>query len=217
MILGSIAECACLQRTWRAECERCARWAGRPRLRNSVAPLEVDGKTTLVLIRREIPGDELAIHGVHNAAFAGENGSTAPEALLVNQLRVAGDAVPELSLVAEISDTVVGHVLGSHARLDERPSLGLGPLGVLPIHQQQGIGTALMHAFLAAADALGFPEAVLLGDPVYYRRFGFRLARPLGVLPPNPEWTQHFQIRTLAAWTDRRAGVFHYAPAFDDV
>lgn len=170
-----------------------------------------------MLIRREIPSDDRVIHGIHNAAFAPDSGPTAPEAVLVDRLRAAGDTIPGLSLVAEVSGAVVGHVLGSHAHIDEHPSLGLGPLGVLSAHQQQGVGTALMHAVLAAADAMDFPEAVLLGDPVYYHRFGFRLAQPLGILPPKPEWAEHFQVRMLTSWTNDRQGVFHYASAFDDV
>lgn len=72
-----------------------------------------------------------------------------------------------------------------------------------------------MHAVLAAADALNSPAAVLLGAPTYYQRFGFQPAQPFGVLPPNPGWAQHFQIRTLTTWTGRTPGAFRYAPAFD--
>jgi putative acetyltransferase len=170
-----------------------------------------------VLIRRATPSDEPAIYRIHNAAFATDDGRTAPEAELVDRLRIAGDSIPALSLVAEIRGTAVGHVVASRARIDEYSSLGLGPLGVLPTHQRQGVGTALVHAALAAADALDFPEVVLLGDPGYYHRFGFQLAQPAGVQPPNPGWTEHFQIRTLASWTKQRQGSFRYAPAFDDI
>jgi putative acetyltransferase len=72
-----------------------------------------------------------------------------------------------------------------------------------------------MHGVLAAADALGEPAVVLLGDPDYYRRFGFVLAEPLGVLPPNPHWAPHFQVRPLRGWDESLRGTFHYAPAFD--
>lgn len=56
-----------------------------------------------------------------------------------------------------------------------------------------------MHGVLAAADALDEQAVVLLGEPSYYRRFGFALAAPLGLLPPDPAWTQHFQVRPLNA------------------
>jgi putative acetyltransferase len=35
-----------------------------------------------------------------------------------------------------------------------------------------------LHGVLAAADALGEPCVVLLGDVAYYSRFGFELAEP---------------------------------------
>jgi putative acetyltransferase len=55
---------------------------------------------------------------------------------------------------------------------------------------------------------------VLLGDPAYYSRFGFVLAAPLGVLPPDPAWSEHFQLRRLTAWSGV-TGPFRYAPAFE--
>ncbi|MFC7574536.1 GNAT family N-acetyltransferase [Klenkia terrae] len=111
-----------------------------------------------VLIRRETPNDRDAVHAVHNAAFATEDGSVAFEATLVDALRAAGDVIPALSLVAERDGAVVGHVLGSRAQLAGATSVGLAPLGVFPDMQGTGIGSALMHAVLAAADPSTFPK-----------------------------------------------------------
>jgi putative acetyltransferase len=72
-----------------------------------------------------------------------------------------------------------------------------------------------MHAVLAAADALEETEVFLLGDPAYYSRFGFVLAAPLGLLPQDPAWSEHFQVRPLTAWDPSARGTFRYAPAFD--
>jgi putative acetyltransferase len=105
-------------------------------------------------------------------------------------------------------------VVCSPATVDGQPSLGLGPLGVLPDRQRRGVGQALMHAVLAAADALGAPAVFLLGDPAYYRRFGFDLAVHAGVQPPEAQWREHFQVRRLTTWTDSIQGTFRYAPAF---
>lgn len=167
-----------------------------------------------MLIRRETSSDRRAIFDIHNAAFATEDGSPTYEATLVDDLRAAGDVIAGLSLVAEFDGVVVGHVLGSRAHIGEFHTLALGPLAVLPRYQGRGAGTALVHAVLGAADALNLPEAVLLGDPRYYRRFGFRSAADLGVVPPEPQWAEHFQVRTLAAWDARRSGRFRYADAF---
>jgi putative acetyltransferase len=94
-------------------------------------------------------------------------------------------------------------------------SVGLGPLGVLPTYQRRGMGQALIHGVLAAADALDEPAVVLLGDPGYYRRFGFQAAQPLGILPTDPSWAEHFQVRPLNAWDGSLRGTFRYAKAFD--
>ena len=171
-----------------------------------------------MILRRELPDDREAVREVHLRAFARPGVGVAPEATLVDELRDDGDVVPGLSIVAEAhgSDAgrVVGHVVCSRARIGERPTLGLGPLGVLPQHQRRGVGTALMHAVLAAADALGATEVVLLGSPDYYSRFGFVLAARLGITPPEPGWAQHFQVRPLTAW-DGAGGTFRYARAFE--
>jgi putative acetyltransferase len=88
---------------------------------------------------------------------------------------------------------------------------------VLPKRQGDGVGSALMHAVLGAADALGEPFVVLLGNPSYYRRFGFVAAADHGIAAPNPSWGEYFQVRTLSAWDDSLRGTFTYAPPFDEV
>jgi putative acetyltransferase len=55
---------------------------------------------------------------------------------------------------------------------------------------------------------------VLLGDPEYYSRFGFRPAKELGVVPPELEWGDAFQVRPLTAYSKSVAGRCQYAPAF---
>ncbi len=167
-----------------------------------------------MILRRELPEDGAAIFGVHTAAFARSGDEAVAEARLVDELRDDGDALPAVSLVATLDDDVVGHVLCSRATVDGRALLGLGPLGVLPAHQRRGVGRALMQGVLAAADALDEPAVALLGDPAYYRHFGFVLAEPLGLLPPDPGWAQHFQVRRLNAWDTSLRGTFRYAPAF---
>lgn len=166
-----------------------------------------------MLLRRELPVDQSAVRAVHNAAFGG--GADAAEAQLVDNLRADGDVIAALSIVAVVDGDVVGHVVCSRASIADWPSIGLGPLGVIPACQRRGVGQALMHAVLAAADALDAPAVALLGDPGYYSRFGFVAGATLGVLPPVPEWVGHFQVRPLNAWDDSLRGIFRYAPAFD--
>jgi len=177
-----------------------------------------------MLVRREGPADHEAVHALHRAAFThGPTPDGRPasdgraEAVLVDELRDDGDLVPELALVAEVDGRVVGHVAMSRATLDGRSGevVGLGPLGVLPASQGRGVGSALMHATLAAADALGVRGVVLLGHPTYYPRFGFEPAVDHGITPPKDWGREYFMVRRLGSWGAGPAGAFRYAPAFE--
>ncbi|SED56390.1 putative acetyltransferase [Amycolatopsis tolypomycina] len=172
-----------------------------------------------MLIRRETPADRAAIHAVHSEAFRREAGVTPVEAPLVDELREDGDLINPLSLVAVHDGAVVGHVCCSRARIGDDPAaaVGLGPLGVLPAHQAGGVGSALVHAVVGAADALGHGLVVLLGEPAYYSRFGFVEAATLSIASPDPSWGKYFQARTLAAYEPTQAGAFEYAPAFSRI
>ncbi len=165
-----------------------------------------------VLIRREVSADIDHIHAVHRAAFA-----TGMEADLVTALRADKGWLPALSLVATIDDQVVGHVVCTRAHIDDAPALGLGPLGVLPTHQKQGVGGALMHAVIAAAEALNEPVVVLLGHTTYYPRFGFVPAADLGIEPPNPAWREAFQARPLSTYDASLRGTFQYCQPFNEL
>ena len=165
-----------------------------------------------MLIRRERPADVPAITEIHEADF-----ETPVEAGLVTALRACDGWIPALSLVAEDAGRVVGHVVCTRAHVADTPALGLGPLGVLPSHQKRGVGSALMHAVLGAADAMDEPMVVLLGHTDYYPRFGFRPAADHGIIPPVSSWGAHFQVRLLSTYDSGMRGPFAYAQPFDEL
>ncbi|SFC14506.1 GNAT family N-acetyltransferase [Streptomyces aidingensis] len=169
-----------------------------------------------MLIRRENPGDEAAVAAVTTAAFAKPGSPLPAETTLLDELRKDEGWLPRLSLVATDSPggDILGHVVCTRGRVGSTPVLGLGPLSVHPDHQLRGVGSALMHAVLGAADALDEPLAGLLGSPAFYRRFGFRPAADFGILAPDPAWGEFFQIRPLAACPAVLRGPFHYAAPF---
>jgi putative acetyltransferase len=182
----------------------------------------VDVEDVLMLIRREESSDLPAISAVHLLAFGGGpdrgTGSEPPEVRLVNELRAGPDWLERLSLVAIFEGEVVGHVCCTRGRLDGVvTALGLGPLGVLPDFQRRGIGQALMHATLGAATAMDEPLVCLLGDPGYYRQFGFAPALQLGIRAPDESWGDSFQARALLQQGTVLTGRFSYPEAFDRV
>ncbi len=173
-----------------------------------------------MLIRRELPGEGPAIHAAHSVAFARPDATDQDpvgEADLVDALRDSDAWLPALSWVALVDDTVAGHVCCTRATLRadrEYPVLGLGPLGVRPEYQRRGIGRALVHAVLGAADATDESVVVLWGHPTYYPYFGFRPASEYGIAPAKGTGSEAFQARTLTAYRPDMQGAFHYAPAF---
>ena len=121
-----------------------------------------------LLIRAELPADVPAISRVVGAAFNRES-----EANLVTLIRARGESL--ISLVAVSGDVVVGHVLVSPVTLDAPGTFGgVAPLSVLPPYQGKGVGSKLMTNLLVKARELGLDALFLLGDPAYYRRFGFQ-------------------------------------------
>ena len=147
------------------------------------------------MIRVATDDDWPAILDVHRRAFGRDD-----EARIADEVRAGDTFIPGLSLVAMPGDQVAGHVLTSWVGLEgsDRRLLLLGPIGVLPELQGQGIGSALVRASLAAARSLGEPVLLLEGNPACYGRFGFVRADELGLLPPPEalyDWA--FQVAVL--------------------
>jgi len=162
-----------------------------------------------MIIRDEMQSDIDAITEVTAAAFATQPHSQQTEHFIIKALRAAQALT--VSLVAEVDGKVVGHVAFSPVTLSDgsEPWYGLGPVSVLPAHQRQGIGTALVKAGLVRLQARGAQGCVLVGDPGYYERFGFRSRPELrheGVPPEN--------LLALAWGTQRPRGEVAFHPGF---
>jgi putative acetyltransferase len=136
-----------------------------------------------LMIRPESLQDAAAIESVTREAFAHHPHSRQTEQFIVRELRKA-DALA-LSLVAELSGQVVGHIAFSPVAVsDGSPGwFGLGPVSVLPSLQKQGIGGSLIESGLSMLRERGAAGCVLVGEPAFYRRFGF--ANDPGLLLPG--------------------------------
>jgi len=117
------------------------------------------------LIRPETGGDREGINRLLLAAFP-----TSSEARLVEQLRSDGDVV--FSLAAVEPSRVIGHALFSKLRAPDT-ALALAPVAVMANRRRRGIAAAMIEAGLERARSECWAAVVVLGDPSYYRRFGF--------------------------------------------
>lgn len=166
---------------------------------------------TDVTIRLEVTKDHAVVEALQLAAFDGDTALTE----LIRDLRTVEATLPTISLVACQGGAVVGHVMISQAWLDGPERLidvmVLSPLGVVPTHQRQGIGTALIAAAVEAADAQGVPFLMLEGNHHYYGSRGFEAGEPLGIRRPSlriPE--RAFQITKLSSYNPAMTGTLVY-------
>jgi putative acetyltransferase len=156
------------------------------------------------IIRAETPADYVAIRNVLVSAFGG-----VVEADLVEALR--RERVIATALAAEIAGDVCGHIVMSRLR-SPSAGLALAPVAVAPLWQKQGVGSALILKAIDLAKADGSDIIFVLGDPIYYRRFGFstEVAAPF----QSPYAGPYFMALRLSEQT-AHLGIVAYPAAFD--
>ncbi len=184
---------------------------------NGIAPEGEVASVRSLVVRREQPSDHEAVAEVHADAYAHADQVGPPgEVAVVEALRQSNAYVFGLSLVAEVDEELVGHVLVTRATVDQRyPALAMAPLGVRRDHRDQGIATALVNGVLGAADALGHTMVGVLGSPDWFGRFGFVPSRVHGIEAPEDWWGDSFQVRALTTASDQMTGRFEYAAPFN--
>lgn len=171
----------------------------------------------MLILREESPNDIAAIETVVAKAFLDAPHTDHTEQFIVNGLRKAG--VLTISLVAESTaeqgGEIIGHMAISPVTISARIGAdnterwyGLGPIAVLPEQQGLGIGSKLMVGALDRLRRSGASGCVLLGDPHYYQRFGFKPVPSL-VLPDVPP--EYFQALSFGDSFPRGTVTYHEA------
>jgi putative acetyltransferase len=168
----------------------------------------------IVIIRPEEEKDYPAVNAVNTAAF-----ETPAEANLVEVLRK--EAHPYISLVAEEGEQILGHILFTPMVLpghEELKIMGLAPVAVVPEHQREGIGSALIHAGMEKCKEMGFGAVIVLGHMGYYPRFGFTPAVRYGIRCEYEVPEEAFMVLELIpGYLKGAEGIIHYHAAFKDV
>ena len=124
------------------------------------------------VIREAQESDLEEIFNLIHSSFANK-----AESDLVRQLIFDKDLF--FNLIFESSDIIVGNVVVSKVTMEPDIGLfcgGVAPLSVLPEHQSSGIGSKLMKAAIKNSEQMEIDALFLLGDPNYYKRFGFNVS-----------------------------------------
>ena len=161
-----------------------------------------------VEIREECPDDRQAIRDLLTAAFPAPS-----EASLVDALRLSNRL--RISLVADEDVMVTGHIAFSPVTMDGiEVGLGLAPLAVRAEFRGRGTAELLVKAGLAQARQCDTGMVVVLGEPDYYRRFGFEPARQRGLGGEYGGGTAFQVLELRAGGIPRTGGLIRYAPEF---
>ena len=134
-------------------------------------------------LRSAKDSDYQNIYEVNDLAF-GQNS----ESNLIALLKQNKEFITDLSIVAEMDNELVGHILFSKISIknkdQEFESLALAPMAVRPSFQNLGVGVKLVLYGIAEAKSLGFTSLIVLGHEKYYPKFGFKSASLWNIKAP---------------------------------
>jgi putative acetyltransferase len=161
----------------------------------------------MVVVRPETSADAEGIRTVLETSLP-----TPGEARLVEAHRVAGSLI--VSLVAEADGAVVGHVAFGSVSAGSSTGAGLAPVAVLPVCRRQGVAARLVSDGLAACGLAGCGFVVVLGEPSYYSRFGFRPSAEWGLFDEFGGGPAFQALELRPGSIPIGAGLVRYAPEF---
>jgi predicted N-acetyltransferase YhbS len=156
----------------------------------------------MISIRLEEEKDFRSVEYLTREAFWNLYKPGCDEHLIVHKIREVPAFIKELDFIAYDKDRIVGNIIYSKAKVinhenKEFEVLCMGPLGVLPTYQRQGIGSLLMNYSINRAKQLGYKAIIIFGDPNYYHRFGFINAEEYGIQTSTGENFEPFMALEL--------------------
>jgi putative acetyltransferase len=171
----------------------------------------------MVRIRQEKKKDYESVSKLITEAFKRDD-----EAKLVESIRNSEVFIPELSLVAENNESIIGHILFSPVVIEKEesivPALALAPLAVEPSYQGQGVGGQLVKEGLKVCKEFNHKIVIVLGHSAYYPKFGFVKAADYGIEPPFPVPLDVFMVKGLQKDAlDNVRGLVRYPSVFNEV
>lgn len=168
-----------------------------------------------IIIRQEKIEDNNEVYHVVQKAFEKADYSDHDEHNLIKRLRTSAKFIPELSLVAEYDNEIVGHILFTEIKVGDQTLIALAPVAVLPEMQSKGIGKLLITEGHNIAKQLGYKGAVVLGHDKYYPKFGYTKASQYGIEAPFEVSDDNFMaVELVDGGLSDVHGVVEYAKEF---
>ncbi|OQB20546.1 MAG: Acetyltransferase (GNAT) family protein [Firmicutes bacterium ADurb.Bin182] len=175
----------------------------------------------MIKIRNEEQKDYKRVEDITRKAFWNLYVPGCNEHYLVHIMRSHKDFLPELDLVIEVDDRIIGNIMYTKARLidefgEEKDILTFGPLCILPGHQRKGYGKKLLEYSFERAAALGYDVIVIFGNPDNYVGRGFKSCKKFNVCLENGTYPAAMMVKELKPGVlDGRKWIYRQSPVYE--
>ena len=143
-------------------------------------------------IRLEQPKDYREVENLTREAFWNVYRPGCTEHYVLHQYRTNPDFIPELDLVMEEDNRIIGHIMFSKAEVlitpigrggggEAFPSWTFGPISIHPDYKRKGYGLKLLQYALEKARTMGIGLLQMEGNIEFYKHAGFDLASKMNI------------------------------------
>lgn len=146
-------------------------------------------------IRLENENDYYEVENLTREAFWNVYRPGCFEHLVVHNLRKDKCFVKELDYVILENEKIIANIMYAKGNLKtdkNKEILLLGPVSVLPEYQRIGYGEKIIRYSMLRAKELGYNEVVMLGNPEYYKKFGFEPASKYNIFYEGMDKNEEF-------------------------
>ena len=175
----------------------------------------------LINIRNEEETDYERVEDITRKSFWNLYVPGCNEHYLVHVMRSHPDFLPELDLVIEADNQIIGNIMYTKTKLidesgEEKDILTFGPVCILPEYQRKGYGKKLMEYSFEQAAALGYDVIVIFGSPKNYVSHGFKSCKKYNVCLENEIYAAAMMVKELKPDVlDGRKWVYYQSPVFE--
>jgi predicted N-acetyltransferase YhbS len=175
----------------------------------------------VIKIRNEEESDYEKVEEITRRSFWNLYIPGCDEHYLVHVMRSHKDFLPELDLVIEVDNQIIGNIMYTKTKLidasgEEKDILTFGPVCILPEYQRMGYGKKLMDYSFEQAAALGYDVIVIFGNPNNYVSRGFKSCKKYNICLENGTYPTAMMIKELKPEVlDGRKWVYYQSPVFE--
>lgn len=175
----------------------------------------------MIKIRNEEGSDYEKVEEITRKAFWNLYIPGCVEHYLVHVMRPHKDFLPELDLVIEVDNQIIGNIMYTKTKLinesgEEKDILTFGPVSILPEYQRKGYGKKLMEYSFEQAITLGYDVIVIFGNPNNYISRGFKSCKKFNVCLENETYPAAMMVKELKPDAlDGRKWIYYQSPVFE--